>query len=49
MRNKRKTIGKMTKTRAMWQINPVTRVVPNKKKQENRSNVKVKLKKGDWD
>lgn len=28
---KKKTIGEMTKSRQMWQIKPVTRIVRNKK------------------
>lgn len=45
----RKTIGKMTKSRAVWAINPVTRVKKSKQKYPNRQQAKVALRKGNWD
>lgn len=32
MKKKRKTMGKMTRKRVLWNMNPVTRVTKNKKK-----------------
>jgi hypothetical protein len=31
MKKQKKTIGEMTNTRGTWELNPVTRVVQNKK------------------
>lgn len=46
-KNKRKTIGKMSKTRMMWEINPQTRIKQNKKGKGsyNRAKEKAALKK----
>ncbi|AFV80886.1 hypothetical protein QLX37_gp010 [Staphylococcus phage SA5] len=41
MANKRKTIGKMSNTRATWNINPVTKVKKDKTKYSRKINIKV--------
>lgn len=46
---KRKTLGKMSNSRAVWEINPVTRVKESKGRFQKRSDVKQKLKQGKWE
>lgn len=48
-KSKRNTIGKMTNTRGVWHINPVTRVKQGKSKHYSRSKAKQLLKSGRWD
>lgn len=48
-KNKKKTLGTMSNTRMMWQINPVTRVKPHKSKYLSRKKAKEALKSGKWD
>lgn len=46
---KKRTLGKMSNTRLTWQINPVTRVTKNKKRELNRGSTKASLKNKKWD
>lgn len=48
-KKRRKNIGKMTGSREMWAINPVTRIKQSKKRKNDRKRVKEKLKSGDYD
>lgn len=50
-RKAKRTIGEMTNSRALWERNPITQVVDNSKKksEKNRSKVKEKIKRGDYD
>lgn len=45
-RKKPKTIGEMTQSRGEWTLNPVTRVVQDKKKKQDRKRIKEALKTG---
>lgn len=49
MTAKKKTIGKMSNSRMMWEINPVNRIKPGKRKEMNRRKTKEMLKSGKWD
>lgn len=49
IRKNRKTIGKMSKTRVLWGIQPTTKVKPKKEKFLNRKDIKNQLKKREWD
>lgn len=48
-KKKRRTIGAMSNSRAMWQRKPQTQVVPNKKRKNDRKKAKEKIKRGDYD
>ena len=48
-KKEKKTLGRMTKTRMTWEINPVTRVKPHKSKHVNRQKAKYLLRSGRWD
>lgn len=45
---KKKTIGEMTKSRQMWQIKPVTRIVRNKKGKGSYNRQAAKKMLGDF-
>ena len=48
-KKKGRTIGEMCGSRAVWEINPITRVKEGKKKKNDRKKVKQKLKGGNYD
>ncbi len=49
MAKKRKTLGKMSNFRMMWEINPASRVKLGKYKYPSRSETKRSLRNGNWD
>lgn len=48
-KNKSRTIGEMCGSRALWMINPVSRIKEGKKGKNDRKKVKEKIRKGDYD
>lgn len=48
-KKKKRTIGEMCNSRALWERKPQTQVVDNGKKKKDRKKIKEKLKSGDYD
>lgn len=46
---KRQTIGKMSNSRVIWQINPTNRIKRGKSKSLSRAEAKRALRSGKWD
>lgn len=48
-KKKKRTLGSMSNSRAMWERKPLTQVVSNGKKKNDRKEAKGRLKRGEYD
>lgn len=46
---KAKTIGEMTNSRGLWEMNPITRIKQSERKKNDRREAKDRIRKGDFD